>query len=266
MNSAVHEKLVYIKEIDAVLGSCLEGAKDYSDCRGMMEAFRDNISRLDGAPISVARYLTSVRRLANAEFVMICWKIMEPLNNPGLKAGTYEPGGLNRFVSDPGRRTGDQIRTLPRLAYLFTTAIEAYPNLLKTKFSDDFDGVPQERISHQAKKHEQELRQVCNEIENLGKSTTYWKLSITRHEGFAHSLEISRRRLRYPNSIGPAKLKFSELFEFGDAAMDLCFRFESHWRSVARPMVHQLVGTRRLLDQHFWELLHSGISIHQQGK
>lgn len=257
------ELKIYINEINDCVDQSLIIAKNYCDFRGMVEGFKDNIYWLDvcDSP-SVIRYVNSVTKMLRSEFITLPWKVLEC-----DKDNKWIPAQL--VPANPKRVAGDGVKSLSRACKLFEKAYTRFQDS-NFKSTDLFDALTRQNILSNYQDFEPEfgiisinpekILSLINEVDELSNSEQFIHLSAARHEGIAHSLDISFQRVKDEKGVLNTKFTIASLLSFGEKTMELVYAFEECWRRKRNPKVVTSIQSRQSLDQTYWSALRSGLT------
>lgn len=257
------ELRAYIDEISVIANTCVNQAKIYARYRAIGVSFTDNVEWLQSTrPPSISFFNGLTAMLENA-LIMAVWKMMEfPAQELKL------PGEIEARAKPLQRRKHDEIRSLPRLSFLFRTAFEgAFDNysvryaLRQHEIVEQYN-LPERDMSQYVdamQRGRDRLLDICSRIDSLRGSENHSKLNIIRNEGFAHSSAISRTFIKSGMDEDSFDFTQSTLFNFGDEAMQLALDFESIWNQRAQPPIKELIAQGGETGASFWLDMKAGL-------
>lgn len=250
----------YIEEINLCIDSCLNIVRQYCECRGMIEGFRRNIEWLDNCNSApTIRYVNNVTRLLRHELISLPWKALDCDQVEHIRPARVKTTLRKKRVR------GDGVRSLTRASKLFklllshcdennlndTLEVCVIKNMSERIFGLVTKGTYMNRMI--------KLNEVCNDIETLISSNDFKHISASRHEGIAHSLEISSTRVNDTAGILDTLYTVNDLLSFSDNVMELIHKFDRYWRGVSHSNFKKLIETKSEFDQGFWKQLKIGL-------
>lgn len=254
----------YIDEISVISKTCANEAKIYARYRSMGVSFTRNVEWLRATPPPAISFFNGLTAMLDLALVMSVWKIMEAPTQ-----GIKHPGEIEAKDKPRKRRKNDEIRSLPRLSFLFRAAFEGS----RDNFSERY-AIRQREIVEQYNLPERDmsnykgpmergrsrLLDICSNIENLAASDTHHKLDVIRNEGFAHSSAISRKFIASGMDEENFDFTRTALFNFGDEAMQLALDFDASWNQRAQPSIKELIKQGVDMGASFWLDMKAGIA------
>ncbi|CAN7609657.1 hypothetical protein [Devosia sp. LjRoot3] len=252
------ELAAYIREVNVVAKTWVSEATSYAKYRAIGIGFTKNASWLrDTSPPSIS-FFNGLTAMLDLALVMSIWKMTERLKG---KDDKHRPGEIFIGHVNEKRRTHDEIRSLPRAAFLFRDAFAISPDSYRFRYSErqreivEQYNLPRRDMDQYAEKILEDwqfLLGLCDRIDKLVMSKECQNLDIVRNQGFAHSSEISRTSISL--GINPEGVDFTRtnLFQFGDAVMQTALDFEAVWSQRARPSIKDLVNQGVEVGSDFW--------------
>ncbi len=256
----------YIREINVIANSMIRETDSYARYRAIGEGFKHNVGWLkDTSPPSIS-FFNGVTAMLDLALVMSTWKITEPLMQ---KEDKYLPGEIYAAKAASKRRSHDEIRSLPRLAFLFRTAFQEGPDSYGVRYAERQSeiiaqhGLPPRDMaeySHKIAEDRDLLLSYCDRVDTLVSSDIRMKLDLVRNQGFAHSAAISRKTITA--NIVPEEMDFPRtmLFSFGDEIMQLARDFEAVWFQRSRASVKDLIKQSVVTGDEFWQGAKKGLA------
>jgi hypothetical protein len=256
----------YIREIDVVAKTWISEATSYAKYRAIGVGFTRNVNWLQDTDAPAISFFNGVTAMLELALVMSIWKMTERLKG---KEDRYRPGEIFLSHSPAKRRTHDEIRSLPRAAFLFRDAFAGDAVSYRFRYSErrreiveQHNLAPRDMDDYAEKiaSDRQFLLDLCDRIDMLVASEACQSLDIVRNQGFAHSSEISRMSISL--GLEPEAVDFTraKLFEFGDAVMQTALDFEAIWSQRARPSISALVSQSAEIGEGFWRQAKRGLA------
>lgn len=257
------ELQAYTDEISIILQTCVEEAQLYTKYRAIGNAFKKNVDWLQHTTQASISFFNRLTDMLDHAIVMSVWKATE------TPQPAYCIPGEIAALTNPNRRKHDEIRSLPRLAWLFKQAFGNENSNYLTRYLDRkveiarmLELPSQDKTEYVASANEDwiKLLEVCDCIFNLVSSENHGKLDIIRNEGFAHSSVISRKFIKSGMKDESLDFTRSALFSFGDEIMQLALSFDSLWNLRSRPSIKTLIKKSVATSDDFWLDLRKGLS------
>jgi len=256
----------YIREISVILGTYPTETTSYAKYRAIGEGFKQNVNWLkDTSPPSIS-FFNGLTAMLDLAVVMSVSKMIELIE---AKGADYRPGELVASEKPGKRRAHDEIRSLPRLAFLIRDAFSQNDGSYARRYGQRQSEIvahydlPTRDMGDYITKIEKDrlfLIELCDRVDALARSEECKKLLIIRNEGFAHSSAISRKSISL--GLEPDEMDFTrtKLFGFGDHVMQLALDFEVVWSQRSRPAIKDLISQSVQTGASFWEETRKGLA------
>jgi hypothetical protein len=256
----------YLREISVILDTYPDETTSYAKYRAIGDGFKLNVDWLEDTSPPTISFFNGVTAMLDLAVVMSVSKMIELI---GTKGVDYRPGEIVAVTKPGKRKAHDEIRSLPRLAFLLRSVcvendgsyarryaqrqreIVAQYDLAERDVRDYAENIEKDRLF---------LLELCDRVDALAVSDECEKLSIVRSEGFAHSSAISRKSISL--GIEPDTLDFTRtmLFGFGDQVMQLALDFEAVWYQRSRPPIRDLIKKSVQTGETFWAGARKGLA------
>jgi hypothetical protein len=257
--------IAYIQEINVITNSWLSEVIYYSKYRSMGVGFNRNVYWLKDSDVATISFFNGVTDMLDLAFVMSIWKMTERLKG---KLDGNRPGEMFVGVTNSKRRKHDEIRSLPRAAFLFRDALDFDKDFYTKRYAERQKEISIEmKISMPEMNHyvdkiakdREALLDICKIIDSFESSKEYENLDIIRNQGFAHSSEISRKSIT--SNLEPEAIDFkrAELFKFGDHVMQTALNFAAIWYQRWHHPVEDLIKQNTASSSVFWEKAKLGL-------
>jgi hypothetical protein len=256
----------YIREIDIVAETWISEATSYAKYRAIGIGFTRNVNWLQGTDPPTISFFNGVTAMLELALVMSIWKMTERLKG---KDDRYRPGEIFLGHSTAKRRTHDEIRSLPRAAFLFRDVFAGDAVSYRFRYSERQREIVEQHnlaprntddYAEKITADRQFLLDLCNRIDTLVASKECRNLDIVRNQGFAHSSEISRTSISLGLEDQAVDFTRAKLFEFGDTIMQTALDFEATWSQRARPSISDLISQSAEIGSGFWRQAKRGLA------
>lgn len=253
----------HIAEISVISSTCANEAKVYAKYRAIGKSFNRNVEWLkDTSPPSIS-FFNGVTAMLDLSIVMSTWKLTETFDQDRFDP---RPGEIVAHIKPTKRRKHDEVRSLPRLAWLFRSAFAdnnyaARYAERQREIAEQFELPPRamDDYAEKIRADREQLCSICSSIDSIVSSSAHNKLDIIRNEGFAHSSAISRKFIQ--SGMGDDDFDFtrSALFAHGDLVMQTALDFDSIWNQQSRATIDELIKLGVDSGSQFWQDLKKGL-------